>query len=96
MMNISLFIVLPLPSSPSLATLMLFLTSYTAGCLQNRLVLNSFKDPTCLACHRIPLDDFDCLAESFLSFIFLSTVVDLGVILDSTLAFSAHIVNLTC
>lgn len=39
--------------------------------------------------------DFPLLAEKFPSFTFLSSVRDLGVVLDSMLTFSEHIANLT-
>ena len=63
----------------------------------NRLVLNSSKTQLIWLGTRQQLIklDFACLAESFPSFTFLSSVRDLGVILDSTLTFSAHISNLT-
>jgi hypothetical protein len=63
----------------------------------NRLTLNPNKTQFIWFGTRQQLSklDFPLLAEKYPSFTFLSSVRDLGVVLDSTLTFSEHIANLT-
>src|SRR5678816_3411008 len=63
----------------------------------NRLSLNPNKTQPIWFGTRQQLlkQDIPLLAERFPSFTFHSSVRDLGVVLDSTLTFSEHIVNLT-
>src|SRR5688572_9939465 len=63
----------------------------------NRLSLNSSKTQLIWlgTLQQLKKIDFWLLSENFLKFTFSTCVRDLGVTLDSTLTFSAHVTNLT-